>query len=122
VTPAASGHHRKHHDEAVAGPSGEGTVVIDVGGDRGALIVWVPAALDGTELEVRREGEPWRGEHTAVRPRHLRDGTCFAAVYGSLVAGRYQLRVRGNGAAPAVEASVVGGSIAEATWPDHPTG
>ncbi len=92
-------------------------MVLDVGGERGALIVWVPPDLDGTQLEVRRQGASWRGEHTAVRPRHLRDGTCFAAVFGSLVAGRYELRVCGTETAPVIDAAVVGGSIAEASWP-----
>lgn len=93
-------------------------MVIDVGGDRGALIVWVPADLDGTELEVRRHGTSWQGEHTAVRPRHLRDGTCFAAVFGSLAAGAYQLRLRGTDSPAVVDAEVAGGVIAEASWPD----
>ncbi len=108
----------RRSEEVPAGPSGEGTVVVDVGGERGALVVWVPSALDGTELEVRRRGTSWLGEHTAVRPRRLRDGTCFAAMFGSLDAGCYELRVRGTETAPRVEARVAGGTIAEATWPD----
>lgn len=103
--------------EGAADPSGEGTVVLDVGGERGALVVWAPRALAGSELEVRSVGSPWQGLHTAVRPRDLGSGRVFAAVFGALTAGSYQLRVRGSGTPPVLGAEVVGGEIAEAHWP-----
>lgn len=107
--------------EVAAAPSGEGTVVLDVGGERGALVVWAPRALAGSELEVRPVGSPWQGQHTAVRPRDLGSGRVFAAVFGALTAGSYQLRVRSSGTPPVLAAEVVGGEIAEAHWPGRPT-
>src|ERR1700683_171093 len=44
--------------EPAAGPSGPGTVVMDVGGDIGALIMYTPAAMDGQEIEISRDGQP----------------------------------------------------------------
>jgi hypothetical protein len=104
--------------EAVLAPSGEGTVVLDIGGDTGAVVVHTPARLDGAELEIRPLGDVWRGVHTGVRERVLRDGVCFAAVFGALPAGRHQLRVRGTDTDPVLELAVAGGAITEAVWPD----
>ncbi len=97
-------------------------MVLDIGGDRGALVVWVPPSLDGHELELRRVEVPWQGRHTAVRPRDLGIGRRFAAVFGTLVEGRYQARVRGTDSPPVIEAEVAGGSIAEVVWPGRPLG
>lgn len=91
--------------------------MLDVGGGRGALVVWMPPELNGSELEIRRQDQPWRGEHTAVRPRVLRAGPSYAAVFGTLAAGRYELRVRDGDGDRVVTAQVVGGSVADATWP-----
>ncbi len=91
--------------------------MLDIGDDRGALVVWVPPSLDGAELELRPLDGQWRGDHTAVRPRDLGVGRRFAGVFGTLVAGRYQLRVRGSDTAPVIDAEVAGGGITEATWP-----
>ncbi len=38
--------------EPAAGPSGPGTVVLDLGVDVGALILYAPADLDGAEVEI----------------------------------------------------------------------
>jgi hypothetical protein len=102
------------------GPSGQGTVVLDIGGGCGALVIWVPPSLDGAELELRPVGAAWQGQHTAVRPRDLGVGRRFAAVFGALGAGCYQLRVRGTDTGPITDVEVVGGTIAESTWPDRP--
>src|ERR1700722_15477253 len=104
--------------EASLPPSGEGTVVLDIGGGRGAAVLFTPASLAGRELEIRPAGAPWMGTHTGVRQRARRDGSCFAAVFGSLPAGRYQVRVRGTDSGPAVDLVVSGGAIAEYSWPD----
>jgi hypothetical protein len=104
-------------------PSGEGTVVLDVGGTMGALVILVTGALDGEEIEIRHAGGAWEGTHTAVRRRHLRDSVVFAGVFGSLPAGDYQARVRGGapgqpGPATTVDLTVTGGEITQMDWPD----
>jgi hypothetical protein len=103
--------------EAAVAPSGEGTVVLDIGGDSGAAVVFTPASLEGCEIEIRPAGEPWTGVHTGVRQRNLQDGACFAAVFGTLATGEYQLRVRGTDSEPVMGLAVTGGDIAEGRWP-----
>jgi hypothetical protein len=76
--------------EAAAGPSGPGTVVLELGAEVGALILYTPAELDGREIEISRDDEPdARRTHAQVRPRHMPKGTRYAAVYPDLAAGPY---------------------------------
>ena len=99
-------------------PSGEGTVLLDIGGERGALVLYLPKHLEGSEIEIRPAGRPWDGTHTGIRQRDLRDGSCVAAVFGALDTGRYQVRVRGTGDGPALSLSlsVSGGTVTEIHW------
>jgi hypothetical protein len=105
------------HREPTVAPSGEGTVVLDIGGDTGAVVIHCPASVDGAELEIRPTGSRWDGTHTSVRQRQVRQGTCFAAVFGAVGGGTYEVRVRGSDTEPQLEVLVVGGAISEATWP-----
>jgi hypothetical protein len=91
--------------------------MLDIGGTRGALVVMMPSELDGAEVELRRVGAPWNGTHTAVRRRDLRDSRCFAAVFGSIDAGAYQLRRCGAASDPVLEVEVAAGAVAQAAWP-----
>ena len=112
-----------HHEvEPAPGPSGEGTVVLDIGGDRGAAIIFTPGELSGAEIEIRPVDQPWNGTHTAIRPRDLRDTVAHAGVFDSLAAGPYQLRIRRgdpgrSGSEPLVELLVVGGEVVQVEWP-----
>ena len=45
--------------EIAAGPSGPGTVVLELGAGVGALVLYTSAELDGREIEISR-GEPGR--------------------------------------------------------------
>ena len=87
----------------------------DVGGEVGAAVLYVPEALAGLEIEIRPVGLPWDGTHTAVRRRDLGDSVLWAAFFGSLAAGRYELRVRENDER-SLELEVRGGHVAEASW------
>jgi hypothetical protein len=49
--------------EAHNATAGQGPVLLDIGGDIGALIVAMPAALDGIEIEIRPVGEPAHDRH-----------------------------------------------------------
>ncbi len=116
------GAHTHARAEVALGPSGEGTVVLDIGGDKGAAIIFTPGHLVGEEIEIRPLGQPWNGTHTAIRPRDLRDTVAHAGVFGSLVAGHYQLRIRPNdpvrsASDPVVDLVVAGGEVAQLTWP-----
>lgn len=95
------------------GPSGMGTVVLDVGGDIGALVIHTGQADLGREIEVSPvDGGP--RTHAAVRRRDLRDGSVFSAVYPGLPAGRYVIWHDED--TPRGEIDVYGAAVTECVW------
>ncbi len=110
---------RHQHVEPTAAPSPPGSVVLDIGGDVGALLLHTPLDLVGAEIEIRPSGGAWDGTHTGVRARHVAGAARSAALFGSLPAGPYDLRLRGAlGPGPALRTRVAGGRVTEADWPD----
>jgi hypothetical protein len=102
--------------EPAAGPSGPGTVVMDVGGAIGALILYTPAAMDGREIEISRDDAPAaRRTHAQVRARHMATATEYAAVYPGLGAGRYTIWDAQD--RPAVTVVITGGHVTSCRWP-----
>ena len=101
--------------EAVAGPSGPGTVVLELGADVGALVLFTPAGLDGREIEISRDGSGGRRTHSRVRPRHTPAGTRYAAVYPELAAGTYTIWA--DSQRPAGQVVVAGGRATNWNWP-----
>ena len=100
-------------------PSGTGTVVLDIGGEVGAAVIYVPASLAGEEIEIRGTGDVWTGTHVAVLERVLPTGSVWAAVFPTLKQGRYEMRVRdGEPVEPAVSVDVAGGRVVVQHWPD----
>jgi hypothetical protein len=121
------GHTHDHpHEHAPSGPaevlpepSGTGSVLVDIGGDIGAVIVTTPARLDGEEIEIRPEPGLWLGEHVAVRPRPLPGRTVHAAFFPSLAAGSYLVRVRfGPPDGIEVPLDIAGAQVTQLTWPE----
>jgi hypothetical protein len=111
------GHHSHVAAEQRPGPS-EGAVVIDIGEGVGAAVIFTDSDLDGAELEIRPACDEWRGAHTAVRERRHGGAVRYAAVFGSLAEGEWELRVRGSAdEIPVLDISVSGGSVVEARWP-----
>jgi hypothetical protein len=77
-----------HHERA--GPSYPGTVLLDIGGDIGAMVLRAGAKDHGREIDVRRAADG-ACVHSAVRPRNLGRGTVYCAVYPALTAGEYTI-------------------------------
>ena len=102
-------------EETTPGASRTASVLADIGGDVGAAILYVPARLAGLEIEIRPMGADWDGTHTGVRERHVNGTVVWAAFFGSLAAGRYELRVREH-PSRSTELDVVGGEVAQARW------
>ena len=67
-------------------------LVLDIGGDAGALVVQAPPEWIGAELDVTAVGEP-RSHHRHLMVRRLRtwQGEVIAGVLPSLPAGRYTI-------------------------------
>lgn len=103
------------HEQTGVGPS-EG-VLLDVGFDAGALIVFADAAYLGREVWLSRRGELSR-IHVEVLERSTRAQQVYAAVFPSLRGGDYEIWV-GN-ANPATEVTIVAGEVLEvrpyASW------
>ncbi|MBL6275293.1 phospholipase [Micromonospora fiedleri] len=98
------------------GPTGSGTVLLDLGGDTGALIIYTGRQLLGREIEISPLGEDDRPRtHAAVRERPVQDGTFHSAVYPDLPAGLYT--VWWDETQPAGAVTVTGGGVAEFVWP-----
>jgi hypothetical protein len=114
--------------ESVAGPSGPGTVVLELGPGIGALVLYTPAELDGREIEISLDAVPGapgapgapaapaaRRTHSQVRPRHMASATKYAAVYPDLAEGSYTIWA--DSARPAGRVVVAGGRITNWSWP-----
>ena len=103
--------------ESVAGPTGPGSVVMELGADIGALVLYTPPGLDGEEIEISRDDEPGgHRTHSQVRARPLPGQTRYAAVYPGLPAGRYT--IWRDQRTPAATVSVTGGQVSSCQWPE----
>jgi hypothetical protein len=90
-------------------------LVVDVGGDTGALIVYAPPDLVGREIEIARaETPPGHPAHNVVRPRRVGPRVVHAAVFPDLPAGTYR-RYR-NGVVDGPSFAVAGGRVTEIDW------
>jgi hypothetical protein len=99
--------------------AGQGPVLLDIGGDVGALIVDMPAGLEGVEIEIRPVGHDHDGarlQHVGVVGRPADGKTLYTAVFGQLSEGRYELYERPDGPVK-LQSSITGGMVAYATWP-----
>lgn len=93
-------------------PVGTGPVVLDIGGDIGALLVLVPESLEGEEIDICvAGGAPFA--HTGVHLRGPDGHQRLTAVYPSLTTGDYQLLHPADGSPLGGVVHVEGGSVAQ---------
>jgi hypothetical protein len=105
------------HDPAVEDDAARAhpqTVVLDIGDDRGALILHTDPDLHGVEVEVSRSGQPRTGRHKQVLERRANGRPAYTAVFDNLAEGRYTFWLADEPRAHEVE--VLGGQIAELDW------
>jgi hypothetical protein len=108
-----------HHHHTMA-PSGQGTVVLNIGAGIGALVIYTPGSLHGHEIEVSPVEDPALRTHAAVRARYVRGGVVWSVVIDSLAQGRYV--VWRDPVTPLTEVDVAGGAVAEVSWPGATSG
>lgn len=116
--------------------AGQGSVLLDIGGSVGALVVTMPAELAGVEVEIGPRGSGdcdgggGRGghadetgghghhhrPHVAVVGRPVAAGLVHSLVFGELAEGDYELYRRPDGPVE-LAVSIAGGTVTEATWP-----
>ncbi|MDG4763893.1 phospholipase [Solwaraspora sp. WMMD406] len=121
------------HEHSLA-PSETGSVVLDIGGDMGALIIYTGQEFHGREIEISPVPDSYQADsgigpdaptdahavprtHAAVRERQVHDGIFYSAVYTDLRAGRYT--VWRSDDVPAGQVMVTGGAVTEFVWPQH---
>ncbi len=108
------------HAEPAAGPSGSGTVVLELGPGAGTLVLHTPPDMNGTEIDISligSTGHHGQRTHSMVRPRHVASGTRYAAVYPGLPPGEYTIWQQDGTAA--VTVTVAEGVATTASWPDR---
>ncbi|HCB03652.1 MAG TPA: hypothetical protein PLZ93_05860 [Nocardioides sp.] len=101
--------------------AGQGSVLLDIGGDVGALVVTMPAELLGEEIEVTTGQEPpgHHRPHVAVVPRPVpgsQGRSVPSLVFPELVEGSYALVPKGTDDVR-LRVDVRGGEVTSADWP-----
>ena len=114
--------------------AGQGSVLLDIGGDVGALVVSMPPAMVGVEIEIARIGgaaperdhahEHGHGHghghghrpHVAVVDRPVTDGHEPSLVFPDLVEGSYELFDKGQDTV-LLTAEIIGGQVTFLEWP-----
>jgi hypothetical protein len=103
--------------------AGQGSVLLDIGGDVGALVVVAPESMLGREVEIAPEGEAFdptdrhcHRPHVAVVRRPVAAGAVASLVFPALVRGRYALAEKGTTDVRLLVA-VRGGEVTSARWP-----
>jgi allophanate hydrolase subunit 1 len=99
--------------EPTPGPSGRGSVVLELGPGAGALVLRTAPELDGREIEVSPLLAAQRRTHARVRPRETGAGTQYAAVYPQLAPGDYA--IWGGDDTPAATVTISSGEVTT-TW------
>jgi hypothetical protein len=102
-----------HHHTLV--PSGQGTVMLNIGAGIGALVIHTPAVMHGHEIEISPVGDPAVRKHAAVRARYVGGGVVWSEVIDNLPEGRYV--VWRDPVTPLQEVDVNGGAVTEYDWP-----
>ncbi|MEO5833222.1 MAG: hypothetical protein ABIR83_07605 [Nakamurella sp.] len=117
--------------------AGHGSVVLDIGGDVGALIVSMPPTMAGIEIEIRPLGSTHRYSdhlpaqqhdhdhdhgpghshhpHVAVIGRPTVNGPAYTAVFPELKEGTYELYEKLGGPIQ-LQVTVTGGEVQHADW------
>ena len=98
------------HNHIVRGQN----VVLDVGGEIGALVIYARSDLAGQEIEICPLGSQGPRTHTEVHPRQVLGGQVHAGVFPELAAGDYELWP--PGAATGLPVRIEGGKVAELDW------
>jgi hypothetical protein len=89
-------------------------VVLEIGEELGALVLYTDAALVHEEIEISPAGNDARRSHKDVLERRVAGHSIYAAVFDRLEGGSYTLWHRDEARARCV--AVAGGVVAEVDW------
>jgi hypothetical protein len=114
--------------EPALGPSSAGSVVLELGGAVGVLVIEANVELNGREIEIspvegtdhhdhaRDHNAHAHRTHSLVRERGTAAGTSYAAVYPGLAVGPYT--VWRDPDTPVGTVTIDGGRVTRYRWPD----
>jgi hypothetical protein len=108
--PAAHSHAEENH----AARRHPEHVVLDIGGEIGALILHTDAEMVGVEVEISATGQDGVRTHKDVLEREINGRPAYTAVFDQLPEGTYTLWV--NDRPRAREVFVRGACVAELDW------
>jgi len=77
------------HETGIGTPASSASVALDIGGGRGALIIYPSERYRGLEIEISAADRNEPRVHTGVHERSSSAGSTLTAIFGSLLAGRY---------------------------------
>jgi hypothetical protein len=103
----------EHRDATPARAAACASVALDIGGGRGALVLYPGERFRGRELEISMVDGSGRRVHTGVHERATRKQSILTAIFGSLPAGDYVVWEDAVTAGPVV--SVPDGGVVEVT-------
>jgi hypothetical protein len=89
-------------------------IVLDIGGDVGALLVHAPAGMLGDEVEISVTDRGAHRVHAVVREQWTWSGAVTVAVFPDLREGDYVVWGRSGSSHPCGRVHVDGGRVAEA--------
>jgi hypothetical protein len=93
-------------------------VVLDIGANVGALVVYADADLIDTPIELSPAGDDDARFHQHVLERPMPEGTCYAAVFDKVTEGTYTLWLHGE--ARVRDFMITGAAVAEVDWTASP--
>jgi len=106
--------------------AGQGSVLLDIGGQIGALVVAMPGRMEGAEVEIRPDHDlpHFHNDHHGVHHPHVAvvsrpvaaGGRLPSLVFPELVEGRYRLYLKETDDCR-LTVRVVGGEVTTAEWP-----
>jgi len=76
-------------ETGIGTPASSASVALDIGGGRGALIIYPSERYRGLEIEISPTGGDRHRVHTGVHERSSDAGRTLTAIFGSLAAGQY---------------------------------
>jgi hypothetical protein len=103
------------HGSHAHGPTGPGSVILELGEHIGALILQAPPGLAGHEIEISPPAGGPR-THSLVRERVTAAGVSYAAAYPAVPAGEYTVW-REDGVAVG-RVAIHGGEVSWFRWPE----
>ena len=96
---------------ALAPAAANASVALDIGGGRGALVLYPSERFRGHEIEISRIGGHGHRVHTGVHERTAGSQSTLTAIFGSLPAGDYVVWADAATEGPVV--SVTDGAVSE---------